>query len=324
MAFQAGGTDYAGFQRSRDRARESTTAALKAKGEADRRARIKESGKRSPFQKLISAGLRGAAAYYTGGLSETMGGGQMIDSAMLGTDSEGRAVRNEYGDLVGTGAAVYQAGKSMKDAKLAKQDAKFDKLRNKRMDIVNTLFDAGMDDKAMEGLKEIENMETGYMSRRKGMEGGWNPFAHSDEDYSALQPTGMNKAQREAREAQLNQAAKGETGQDTSYDTSERKPDFFSRHRKESAPSYNQQNQTHSPHTEYSGVLPSADAKTLDVADVESKGLEQQKALRESLKGMSDKQIAQNRAANSWFSNMDAKDDIVPTWEDKRRLRGPQ
>ena len=70
--------------------------------------------------------------------------------------------------------------------------------------------------------------------------------------------------------------------------------------------------------------MPSPDAKTVNVADVESRALEQQKAQRESLKGMSDKQIAHNRAANSWFSNMDAKDDIVPTWEDKRRFRGPQ
>ena len=299
MAFNPSGTNYQ--LDIKQRALDKTTDAKRREAESARERRIRQSGQRSGLQKLISAGVRGAAAYYTGGMSEQMGMGGAIDSAMLGTDSEGRAVRNEYGDLVGTGAAVYQAGKSMKDAKLAKQDAKFDKLRNKRMDIVNTLFDAGMDDKAMEGLKEIENMETGYMSRRKGMEGGWNPFAHSDEDYSALQPTGMNKAQREAREAQLNQAAKGETGQDTSYDTSGRDSGFFSRHRTEGTPSYNQQNQTHSPHTEYSGVLPSADAKTLDVADVESKGLEQQKALRESLKGMDEEEMQKRKFRGPQF-----------------------
>ena len=320
MAFNPSGTNYAAMLSQRAQADRGLTDAKRRRGERDRAARVKASGKRSGLQKLVSAGVRGAAAYYTVGLSETMGGGQMIDSALLGTDSEGRAVRNEYGDLVGAGASIYQAGKSMKDMKLAKQDAKFDKLRDRRMQNVQMLFDAGLDDKAMMAQKEIENMETGYMSKRKEMEGGWNPF----EDCSSLQPSGMNKAQREAKEAQLNQAAKGETGQDTSYDASERKPDFFSRHRKESAPSYKQQNQTHSPHAEISGGMPSPDAKTVDVADVESRALEQQKAQRESLKGMSDKQIAHNRAANSWFSNMDVKDDIVPTWEDKRRFRGPQ
>ena len=91
MAYTAGGTDYRGFQSSRDRAREGTTSALKAKGEAEKRARIKKSGERSGLQKLLSAGVRGAAAYYTGGMSEQMGFGGAIDEAMLGTDSEGRA-----------------------------------------------------------------------------------------------------------------------------------------------------------------------------------------------------------------------------------------
>ena len=133
MAFQAGGTDYAGFQRSRDRAREGTTAALKAKGEADRRARIKKSGERSGAQKLLSAAARGAAAYFTGGMSETMGGGAMIDQAMLGTDSEGRAVRNEYGDLVGMASQI-GSGMSAKKAgeaalKLQQQTARDDAMQ---------------------------------------------------------------------------------------------------------------------------------------------------------------------------------------------------
>ena len=217
MAFNPSGTNYAGFQASRDRAREGTTRALKAQGERERQARIKESGKRSPFQKLISAGLRGAAAYYTGGLSETMGGGQMIDSAMLGTDSEGRAVRNEYGDLVGAGASVYQAGKSMQDAKLAKQDARFDKLRSRRMENVQMLFDAGMPKEAMAAQREIENMEGDYMGKRKGMEGA-NPFQYSDEDYSSLQPQQMSREDRAT--ARMRQHGKwdyemGEGGQST-------------------------------------------------------------------------------------------------------------
>ena len=46
MAFTAGGTDYAGFQRSRDRSREATTSALKAKGEADDLTLIKGIGEK--------------------------------------------------------------------------------------------------------------------------------------------------------------------------------------------------------------------------------------------------------------------------------------
>ena len=122
MAFQAGGTDYAGFQRSRDRAREGTTAALKSKGEAERRARIKKCGERSSGQKLLSAAARGAAAFYTGGASETMGFGGAIDEAMLGTDSEGRAVRNEYGDLVGMASQVGSAMSSKKASDAALQN----------------------------------------------------------------------------------------------------------------------------------------------------------------------------------------------------------
>ena len=196
MAFDPRGTNYAAMLSQRAQADRGLTDAKRRRGERDRQARIKKSGERSGLQKLVSAGVRGAAAYYTGGMSEQMGMGGAIDSAMLGTDSEGRAVRNEYGDLVGTGAAVYQAGKSMKDAKLAKQDARFDKLRGRRMENVQMLFDAGMPKEAMKAQREIENMEGDYMGKRKGMEGGWNPFAHSDEDYSALQPQQMSRGDR--------------------------------------------------------------------------------------------------------------------------------
>ena len=58
------------------------------------------------------------------------------------------------------------------------------------------LFDAGMPKEAMKAQREIENMEGDYMGKRKGMEGGWNPFAHSDEDYSALQPQQMSREDR--------------------------------------------------------------------------------------------------------------------------------
>ena len=132
MAFNASGTNYSGFLDQRRLADNQLTQAQDAKGRADKRSRIKESGKRSGVQKLLSAAARGAAAYYTGGMSETMGGGAMIDGAMLGTDSQGNAVRNEVGDLVGATTQIGGAmtNKTVSDAasKLARSDA-----RNERM-----------------------------------------------------------------------------------------------------------------------------------------------------------------------------------------------
>ena len=215
MAFNPGATNY--HLDIKQRSLDKTTDAKRREAESARERRIRESGQRSTLQKGLSAIARGAAAYYTGGLSETMGGGKMIDAAMLGTDSEGRAVRNEYGDLVGAGASIYQAGKSMQDMKLAKQDARFDKLRSRRMENVQMLFDAGMPKEAMAAQREIENMEGDYMGKRKGMEGA-NPFQYSDEDYSSLQPQQMSREDRAT--ARMRQHGKwdyemGEGGQST-------------------------------------------------------------------------------------------------------------
>ena len=208
MAFNASGTDYGGFQRSRDRAQEGLTRAQDSAGRAAKQARIKKSGERSGLQKLVSAGVRGAAAYYTGGLSETMGGGAMIDSAMLGTDSEGGAVRNEYGDLVGAGSQIYSASKSMKAGKLGEQDAKFDKLMDRRGKNVKMLFDANMPDKAMEAQSAMEDMRLKYDTNRKDAEGkGWggSGLGMSDEDMN-IQPTAMSVEERAAKVAEKNAA----------------------------------------------------------------------------------------------------------------------
>jgi len=123
MAFNASGTDYGGFQRSRDRADEGLTRAQDSAGRAAKQARIKKSGERSGMEKLLSTAARGAAAYYTGGLSEQYGGGEMIDSAMLGTDSQGNAVKNEYGGLIKAGSGVYQGLKANKAADVARKRA---------------------------------------------------------------------------------------------------------------------------------------------------------------------------------------------------------
>ena len=132
MAFSASGTDYGGFLDQRRLADNQLTQALDAKGKAEKRARVKKSGERSGLKKMGSAVARGIAAYYTLGASEAMGGGKMIDSAMLGTDSEGNAVKNEYGDMVGMASQVgsSMSNKNSKDAalKMARSDARDERI----------------------------------------------------------------------------------------------------------------------------------------------------------------------------------------------------
>jgi hypothetical protein len=213
MAFQAGGTDYQGFLRQRAQADEGVTRAMERKARADKQARIKKSGERSGIAKLGSAVVRGAAAYYTGGMSEQMGAGGMIDEAMLGTDSEGKAVRNEYGEMVGVASKVYEGSKAMKAGKLGEQDAKFDKLMDRRQSNVKMLFEAGDKKGAMKAQSAMEDMRLKYDTNRKDAEGkGWggSGLGMSDEDYN-IQPGAMTSGQRAAKVARLN---KGED-QDT-------------------------------------------------------------------------------------------------------------
>ena len=202
MAFNPGGTNYTGFLDQRRMADKGTTEALDAKGKAEKAKRIADSKKRSGGQKLLSAVARGAAAYYTGGMSEKMGGGQMIDKAMLGADAE----ENELGNLVGVGSAVYQGSKAQKAGKLGEQDARFGKLMDRREKNVKMLFDANKPDLAMAAQGKMEDMQLKYDANRKDAEGkGWggSGLGMSDEDYN-LQPEAMTSGQRAAQVARLN------------------------------------------------------------------------------------------------------------------------
>lgn len=186
------------------------TSALERKAKADKEQRVRDSGKRSGLQKLLSAAARGAAAYYTGGLSETMGGGQLIDQAMLGTDSEGRAVRNEYGDLVGLGSAVYQGMDAKKAAGLAGADAAFDKQYARRSENVQRLFDnattAEARNQAQRAQNELQNWEQDYYQKRKDIEekGFFDSAKLGQSDYRGL-TRGINPEERQSRSDQLTQ-----------------------------------------------------------------------------------------------------------------------
>ena len=124
MAFDPRGTNYAAMLRQRSDADRSLTEAKRRKGERDREARIKESGKRSLLQKLGSTAARAGLAYATGGSSEALGFGGAVDEVMLGTDSEGRPVRNEYGELVRAGSAIYGGMRDKKAADIAGKRAR--------------------------------------------------------------------------------------------------------------------------------------------------------------------------------------------------------
>ena len=197
MAFSASGTDYRGNQYSRDRADEGLTRALDAKGRAEKQARIKKSGQRSGMQKLLSTAARGAAAYYTGGLSETMGGGDMIDSAMLGTDSEGNAVKNEYGGLIKAGSGVYQGMKANKASDIADKRAlnlqKFNQKKDLATEVGKLDKDQGI--KMMveaDALRKVQENQTAAADNR-GLWGWDNKF--DDLDMTPSQIKGQEVAQ---------------------------------------------------------------------------------------------------------------------------------
>ena len=170
MAFQAGGTDYTGFLEQRRKSDVGLTSSLKAKGEADKAKRIADSKKRSGGQKLLSAVARGAAAYYTGGLSETMGGGQMIDKAMLGADAE----TNEYGELVGMASQVGGAMSAAKGAEAAKKldmQSLKDNAMQTRLDNLDPSGELGMEFAMKRESRDSGNLKA-LQAGKKGSLGG--------------------------------------------------------------------------------------------------------------------------------------------------------
>ena len=164
------------------------TEALRRKGEVDKQKRMQKAAKRSGLSKLVSAGLRGAAAYYTGGLSETMGGGKLIDDVALGKGAE----RNEYGDLVGLGSSVYQGAKAKQAADIGKQDALFQKSYSRQKDAIDQLWKT---DPAQAKIAQgkLSDFERDYrMNRGKaetsGMDFIWGDKLGMNKDYSSMIP----------------------------------------------------------------------------------------------------------------------------------------
>ena len=185
MAYTAGGTDYGTHLRSRAQADEGLSSALRRKGERDRQARIKKSGQRSGLAKLGSAVVRGAAAYYTGGMSEQMGAGSMIDEAMLGTDSEGRAVRNEYGELAGMASQVGGAMSAKKAGEAAL------KLQNQtaRDDAMQARLDRLDPELGMEYALKREKKDAANLASLQEHKGGYYGLMNKDVEGLDFEPT---------------------------------------------------------------------------------------------------------------------------------------
>tara|TARA_R100000808_G_scaffold8003_1_gene22891 strand:- start:11415 stop:12080 length:666 start_codon:yes stop_codon:yes gene_type:complete len=145
MSFNPSAVNYqqqiSAFERGEARKNQAEKERMARQAEIDK----KKASKRSPFEKLVSAGLRGAAAYYTGGLSETLGGGKMIDSVMLGEGAE----RNEFGDMVGlaSGLGTAMSAKSAGDVakNLASQSLADDKMQSR----LDTIAATGTEDDKM-------------------------------------------------------------------------------------------------------------------------------------------------------------------------------
>ena len=135
MAFNPNAVNYqqqiSAVERGEARRNEAERRRAARQAEIDR----KKASKRSDAEKLLSGVARGAAAYYTGGLSETLGGGKMIDDVMLGSGAE----RNEYGDMVGMASGIGSAmsAKSGGDVakSLASQSFADDKMQS-RLDMI--------------------------------------------------------------------------------------------------------------------------------------------------------------------------------------------
>ena len=292
MGYAAGGTDYAGMASQRQRAREAVTASLKAKGERDRQARIKKSGERSGLAKLGSAVVRGAAAYYTGGMSEQMGAGSMIDEAMLGTDSEGRAVRNEYGEIAGMASQVGSAMSAKQGAEAAKklemQGAK-DQAMQARLDKLDPKL-------GMDYALNLEKKDKANLAALQKHKSSFSGLMGRDVEGLDLEPTTVGNY-----EAVLNKT-KAPDAKQISFDTSkqsERSGGFVP-----------------PPADEGGGSTVRSGGKQ---ANVEADALAAEIARRKALKGVGDKgdskaELDQRRILNQWTSNLDAGEDIRDTW----------
>ena len=287
MAFNPGATDYQ--LDIRQRALDRTTEAQHGQLKRERAERVRKSGERSGLQKLLSAGARGAAADFTGGASEAMGCGGAIDSAMLGTDSEGRAVRNEYGDLVGMASQVGSAMSAKKAGEAAmklKQQQAADQAMQARLDKLNPRL-------GMEYALNLEKKNKRNLEALQKHEGGFSGLLNKDVENLDLKPTTVGDWESVLEKAKTPEA------QTMDYNKMLK--------RKGDQPGFVPPKPQEAEPKEGTVALSTKDA-------LEAKRKMDAELKAEGQKGMSDNELGQSRARQQWFSNMTPADRIKKTW----------
>ncbi len=199
MAFNPNAVNYqqqiSAFERGEARKNQAEKERMARQAEIDR----KNAAKRSPFEKLLSAGARGAAAYFSGGLSETLGGGQLIDQAMLGEGAE----RNEFGDLVGLGSGIYQGAKAQQAAKIGEQDKIFNSIMERKQKNINEMTDGVQKASAQQSL---DQWQQDYLKNRGDAETSGLDFIMDDklgmntDKYKSMIPTVSVEEQERKRQ----------------------------------------------------------------------------------------------------------------------------
>ena len=289
MAFNPGATNYQlGLRQA---ALDRTTEADLGKLKRERSDRVRKSGERSGLQKLLSAGARGAAAYFTSGASEAMGFGGAIDSAMLGTDSEGNAVRNEYGDLVGMASQVGSAMSAKKAGEAAmklKQQQAADQAMQARLDKLNPRL-------GMEYALNLEKKNKRNLEALQKHEGGFSGLLNKDVENLDLKPTTVGDWESVLEKAKTPNYKEDTEMSELDRIAEEKRAGFVPPKPQEAEPK------------EGSVALSTKDAlEEKRKRDAELKAVGQ--------KGMSDDEVGQRRAAQQWFSNMTPADRIKKTW----------
>ena len=174
MAFSASGTDYRGYQSSKDRKDEIRTAAEDRAGRAAKQRRI--DSEESPMQGIANI-ARVGAAIYTGGASEASGLGAMGSKALQGRKSDGSSYDDPMGDVIGTVAGGYNMMEGMKQKDIS--DLKAEDIAQYDRDIEYAQqFPEGSNDRKGALVAARRNLENTQSAQKYGDRADTNPFTY--------------------------------------------------------------------------------------------------------------------------------------------------
>ena len=95
----------------------------------------------------------------------------MIDDFMLGRDSQGRSVRNEYGEMVRLGTGIWQGGKAKQDAMLGRADKRFNDLIATKQKTIDLLRESGDAEGALNFQGKLDDLKAKYEDQRSQLVG---------------------------------------------------------------------------------------------------------------------------------------------------------